>query len=219
MDRLIATSSYKDAGFSNYKVLRNTYFLLSLTLIFSTLTAAVSTLLHLPAPGLILMLVGFYGLLFLTHRLANSSSGILATFALTGFMGYTLTPLLSLLLESGAGNTIILALGGAALVFFCCSAYVLTTRKDMSFISGMMMAGFVVVLVAITANFFLQIPALSLTISMMFILFSSGAILLETSKIINGGETNYVRATVSLYVSLYNVFVSLLSIFSGMRNN
>ncbi|WP_074013776.1 FtsH protease modulator YccA [Candidatus Sodalis sp. SoCistrobi] len=219
MDRLIATSSRRHSLLSTHKVLRNTYFLLSLTLAFSALTATASTLLGLPAPGLILMLVGFYGLLFLTHRLANSPAGILATFALTGFMGYTLGPLLSMLLASGAGDVIMLALGGKAVVFFCCSAYVLTTRKDMSFLSGMMMAGFVVLLVAVVANLFLHIPALSLAISVMFILFSSGAILWETSNIIHGGETNYIRATVSLYVSLYNIFVSLLSIFGGMRSN
>ncbi|AHF73725.1 Putative TEGT family carrier/transport protein [Candidatus Sodalis pierantonius str. SOPE] len=220
MDRLIATSSRRHSLLSTHKVLRNTYFLLSLTLAFSAFTATASTLLRLPAPGLILMLVGFYGLLFLTYRLANSPAGILATFALTGFMGYILGPLLSMLLASGAGDVIMLALGGTALVFFCCSAYVLTTRKDMSFLSGMMMAGFVMLLVAVIANLFLHIPALSMAISVMFILFSSGAILWETSNIIHGGETNYIRATVSLYVSLYNIFVSLLSIFfGGMRSN
>lgn len=218
MDRLIATSSSKQSLLSTHKVLRNTYFLLSLTLAFSTLTAVASTLLHLPAPGLLLMLVGFYSLLFLTHRLANSPSGILATFALTGFIGYTLGPLFSMLLTSGAGDIVMLALGGTALVFFCCSAYGLTTRKDMSFLSGMITVGFVVMLVAVVANLFLCIPALSLAISAMFILFSSSAILWETSNIIHGGETNYIRATVSLYVSLYNILISMISIFSGMRN-
>ncbi|KYP97277.1 membrane protein [Sodalis-like endosymbiont of Proechinophthirus fluctus] len=219
MDHLIATSSRKHSLLSTHKVLRNTYFLLSMTLAFSALTSAASTLMRLPAPGLILMLVGFYGLLFLTYRLANSPAGILATFALTGFMGYALGPLLSMLLASGAGDVIMLALGGTALVFLCCSAYILTTRRDMFLLSGMMMAGFVVLLVAVIANIFLHIPTLSLTISVMFILFSSGAILWETSNIIHGGETNYIRATVSLYVSLYNIFVSLLSFFGGMRSN
>lgn len=219
MDRLITTSSGRHSLLSTHKVLRNTYFLLSLTLTCSALTATASTLLRLPAPGFILTLVGFYGLLFLTYRLANSPASILTTFALTGFMGYTLGPLLSMLLASDAGEVIMLALGGTALVFFCCSAYVLTTRKDMSFLSGMMLAGFVVLLVAVIANLFLNIPALLLAISVMFILFSSGAIMWETSNIIHGGEKNYVRATVSLYVSLYNIFVSLLSIFGGMRNN
>ncbi|MCR3756526.1 MAG: modulator of FtsH protease [Sodalis sp. Ppy] len=219
MDRLIAISSSRQSLLSTHKVLRNTYFLLSLTLAFSVFTAIASTLLRLPAPGLLLMLVGFYGLLFLTHRLANSPSGILATFALTGFMGYALGPLFSMLLASGAGDVIMLALGGTALVFLCCSTYVLTTRKDMSFLSGMIMVGFVVMLVAVVANLFLHIPALSLVISAMFILFSSGAILWETSNIIHGGETNYIRATVSLYVSLYNILVSMVSIFVGIRGS
>ncbi|WP_413722405.1 FtsH protease modulator YccA [Sodalis sp. RH24] len=219
MDRLVATNSREHSLLSTHKVLRNTYFLLSLTLGFSALTATASTLLQLPAPGLILMMVGFYGLMFLTYRLANSPAGIVAAFAFTGFLGYALGPLLSMLLSSGAGDVIMVALGGTALVFFACSAYVLTTRKDMSFLSGMMMAGFVVLLVAVIANLFLQIPALSLAISVLFILFSSGAILWETSNIIHGGETNYIRATVGLYVSLYNIFVSLLSILGIMRNN
>ncbi|MCV9877748.1 FtsH protease modulator YccA [Brenneria izbisi] len=219
MDRIVVSSTRESALLSTHKVLRNTYFLLSLTLGFSAVTATASTVLNLPAPGLLLMLVGFYGLMFLTHKLANSPAGILAAFALTGFMGYTLGPILSTLISSGAGDIVMLALGGTALVFFCCSAYVLTTRKDMSFLSGMLMAGFVVLIVAVIANLFLQIPALHLAISTLFILFSAGAILWETSNIIHGGETNYIRATVSLYVSIYNIFVSLLSILGIMRND
>ncbi|MDX5627339.1 MULTISPECIES: FtsH protease modulator YccA [unclassified Brenneria] len=219
MDRIVASSTRESSLLSTHRVLRNTYFLLSLTLGFSAVTATASTVFNLPAPGLILMLVGFYGLMFLTHKLANSPAGILAAFALTGFMGYTLGPLLSTLISAGSGDIIMLALGGTALVFFCCSAYVLTTRKDMSFLSGMLMAGFVVLVVAVIANLFLQIPALHLAISALFILFSAGAILWETSNIIHGGETNYIRATVSLYVSIYNLFVSLLSILGIMRND
>lgn len=219
MDRLVATTAREQSLLSTHKVLRNTYFLLSLTLGFSALTATASTLLQLPAPGLILMMAGFYGLMFLTYKLADRPAGIAAAFAFTGFLGYALGPLLSTLLASGAGEVIMMALGGTALVFFACSAYVLTTRRDMSFLSGMMMAGFVVLLVAVIANLFLHIPALSLAISVLFILFSSGAILWETSNIIHGGETNYIRATVGLYVSLYNIFVSLLSILGIMRNN
>lgn len=219
MDRLVATTAREQSLLSTHKVLRNTYFLLSLTVGFSALTATASTLLQLPAPGLILMMAGFYGLMFLTYKLADRPAGIAAAFAFTGFLGYALGPLLSTLLASGAGEVIMMALGGTALVFFACSAYVLTTRRDMSFLSGMMMAGFVVLLVAVIANLFLHIPALSLAISVLFILFSSGAILWETSNIIHGGETNYIRATVGLYVSLYNIFVSLLSILGIMRNN
>ena len=219
MDRLVSRAGAGTSLLSTHKVLRNTYFLLGLTLAFSAATATASTLLNLPAPGLILMLVGFYGLMFLTYRLANSPAGIVAAFAFTGFLGYSLGPILNSFLSAGMGDAIALALGGTALVFFCCSAYVLTTRKDMSFLGGMMMAGFVVLLVAVVANLFLQLPALQLAISALFILFSTGAILWETSNIIHGGETNYIRATISLYVSLYNIFISLLSILGFSRNN
>ncbi|KOC86932.1 FtsH protease modulator YccA [Winslowiella iniecta] len=218
MDRIVS-STRESSLISTNKVLRNTYFLLGLTLTFSAITATASTVFALPSPGLILMLVGFYGLMFLTHKLANSPAGILAAFAFTGFLGYCLGPILNSFLSAGMGDVIALALGGTAVVFFCCSAYVLTTRKDMSFLGGMMMAGFVVLLVAVIANLFLQIPALHLAISAMFILFSAGAILWETSNIIHGGETNYIRATVSLYVSLYNIFISLLSILGFARSN
>lgn len=216
MDRIV-TSTRGSSLITTHKVLRNTYFLLGLTLAFSAVTATLSTVFALPAPGFILMLVGFYGLMFLTYRLADSPTGILAAFAFTGFLGYCLGPILNSLLSAGMGDVIGLALGGTALVFFSCSAYVLTTRKDMSFLGGMMMAGFVVLLVAVAANIFLNIPALHMAISVLFILFSSGAILWETSNIIHGGETNYIRATVSLYVSIYNIFVSLLSIL-GMSS-
>ncbi|WP_333617621.1 FtsH protease modulator YccA [Mixta calida] len=219
MDRIVSRSGAGASLLSTHKVLRNTYFLLGLTLAFSAATATASTLLNLPAPGLILMLVGFYGLMFLTYRLANSPAGILAAFAFTGFLGYSLGPILNSFLSAGMGDAIALALGGTAMVFFCCSAYVLTTRRDMSFLGGLMMAGFVVLLVAVIANLFLQLPALQLAISALFILFSTGAILWETSNIIHGGETNYIRATISLYVSLYNIFISLLSILGFSSRN
>jgi len=212
MDRIIASSNDRASLLSTHKVLRNTYFLLSLTLAFSALVATASTLLQLPSPGLILTLVGMYGLMFLTYRLADKPSGLIATFAFTGFLGYILGPILNSYLSAGMGDVIGMALAGTALVFVGCSAYVLTTRKDMSFLGGMLMAGIIVVVVAMVANIFLQITALHLAISAVFILISSGAILYETSNIIRGGETNYVRATVSLYVSIYNIFISLLSI-------
>ena len=188
--------------------------LLGMTLAFSALAACLAASMNLPHPGLILTLVGFYGLLFLVHKTANSSAGLLSVFALTGFMGYTLGPILGMISAIGpAGNEIIMtALGGTALIFFALSAYVLTTKKDMSFLGGMMMALFVVVLVAFVANLFLNIPALNLTLSALFMLFSAGAILMQTSAIINGGERNYILATVTLYVSIYNIFVSLLNI-------
>lgn len=212
MDRIITSSRDKTSLLSTHKVLRNTYFLLGLTLAFSAITATASTVLALPSPGLLLTIVGMYGLMFLTYRLANKPTGIIAAFAFTGFMGYILGPILNAYLSAGMGDTIALALGGTALVFLSCSAYVLTTRKDMSFMGGMLMAGVIVVLVGMVANLFLQLPGLHLAISALFILISSGLILFETSNIIHGGETNYIRATVSLYVSIYNLFISLLSL-------
>lgn len=218
MEKII-TSERRGSLLATHSVLRNTYLLLALTLSFSAITATASTMLGLPAPGLILTLAGFYGLMFLTHRLADRPVGILAAFAFTGFLGYCLGPILSRYLSAGMGDTIALALSGTAIVFFCCSAYVLTTRRDMSFLSGMLVTGFVVLLIAVVANLFLHLPALQMAISVMFILFSSAAILWETSNIIQGGETNYIRATVSLYVSLYNIFVSLLSLLGLASRN
>ena len=218
MEKIISARSQSHSS-ASHQVLRNTYFLLGLTLAFSALTATASIMFNLPAPGFILMLVGFYGLMFLTHRLADRPIGILAAFAFTGFLGYCLGPILSRYLNAGMSETIAFALAGTALVFFCCSAYVLTTRRDMSFLNGVLITGFVVLLVAMVANFFLQLPALHMTISVLFILFSSAAILWETSNIIQGGETNYIRATVSLYVSIYNIFLSLLSLLGFASRN
>ena len=154
MEKIITARSQSQV-LASHQVLRNTYFLLGLTLAFSAMTATASIVFSLPAPGFILTLVGFYGLMFLTHRLADRPIGILAAFAFTGFLGYCLGPILSRYLSTGMGETIAFALAGNALVFFCCSAYVLTTRRDMSFLNGMLMTGFVVLLVAVIANLFL----------------------------------------------------------------
>ena len=201
-----------------HKVLRNTYFLLALTLAFSAVMAYVSMTLNLPRPGIILMLGGFYGLLFLTHSLANSGLGIVAAFAFTGFLGYTVGPILNLYISAGLSDLVVLALSGTAAVFFACSAYVLLTQKDMSFLSGMLFTLFIVLIIGTIAGLFLEIPALYVAISGLFIIFSSMAILYETSNIIHGGETNYIRATVSLFVSIYNLFISLLNLLSFLRD-
>ena len=210
----ISTTQRGESVLQTNKVLRNTYMLLGLTLAFSALTAFLSASMGLPHPGFIITLIGFYGLLFLVHKTANSAMGLVSVFALTGFMGYTLGPVLGMISAIGpAGDQIIMtALGGTALIFFALSAYVLTTKKDMSFLGGMMMALFVVLIVAFIANIFLNMPALQLTLSALFILFSAGAILMQTSAIIHGGERNYVLATVTLYVSIYNIFISLIQI-------
>ncbi|WP_018652541.1 Bax inhibitor-1 family protein [Actinobacillus capsulatus] len=212
-NRVISGAASDESLLSTHKVLRNTYLLLSMTLAFSAVIAFVAMSMNAPVLPWWGLLIGFYGLLFLTNATANSGAGILSVFALTGFLGYTLGPILNHYIGAGLGDFVVLALGATALVFFACSAYVLTTKKDMSFLSGMMIALFVVLLVGIIANIFLAIPALSLAMSALFVLFSSGAILLGTSNIIHGGETNYIRATVDLYVSLYNLFLSLLQIF------
>lgn len=210
----VSTTQRGESVLQTNKVLRNTYMLLGLTLAFSAFTAFLSASMNLPHPGLIITLVGFYGLLFLVHKTANSAMGLLSVFALTGFMGYTLGPILGMINVIGpqGAEIIMTALGGTALIFFALSAYVLTTKKDMSFLGGMMVAGFFVLIALFIANLFLNMPALGLALSGLFILFSAGAILMQTSAIIHGGERNYVLATVTLYVSIYNIFVSLLNL-------
>ena len=218
MQSRIVVNSQEESLLSTHKVLRNTYFLLGLTMAFSAVVAYISMSLNLPYPNLIVLLVGFYGLLFVTNRLANSAWGILAAFAFTGFMGYTIGPILNIYVARGMEDLIMLAFAGTAIVFFACSAYVLTTKKDMSFLSTAIFSLFIVLLLGIVASFFFQIPALAVGISALFVVFSTMTILYETSNIIHGGETNYIRATVSIYVSIYNLFISLtrlLSIFSS----
>lgn len=201
------------------KTLRNTYGLLSLTLLFSAFTAGLSMTMNLPHPGLIITLVGFYGLLFLTHKFKNSSAGILCVFALTGFMGLTLGPILSMYLTlPGGGSLIMSALGITGLSFLALSAYALVSKRDFSFLNGFITVGFFVLLFAVIAGFFVQMPALQIFISAGFALFSAAIILLQTNQIVRGGETNYILATVNLYVSLYNMFLSILSLL-GMAND
>lgn len=201
-------------------VLRNTYGLLALTLAFSGLVAFASQQMRLPYPSVFVVLLGFYGLFFLTVKLRNSAWGLVSTFALTGFMGYTLGPILNLYLGMANGASIISsAFFMTALVFFGLSAYVLTTRKDMSFLSGFITAGFFVLLGAVLVSLFFQISGLQLAISAGFVLFSSAMILFQTSAIIHGGERNYIMATISLYVSIYNLFISLLQIFGIMGSD
>ena len=214
MQSRIVVNSQEESLLSTHKVLRNTYFLLGLTMAFSAVVAYISMSLNLPYPNLIVLLVGFYGLLFVTNRLANSAWGILAAFAFTGFMGYTIGPILNIYVARGMEDLIMLAFAGTAIVFFACSAYVLTTKKDMSFLSTAIFSLFIVLLLGIVASFFFQIPALAVGISALFVVLSTITILYETSNIIHGGETNYIRATVSIYVSIYNLFISLLRLLS-----
>lgn len=202
------------------KLFRNTYSLLAMTLAFSALVAFISMSLNLPHPGLIITLVGFYGLLFLTAKLRNSGWGLISTFAFTGFLGYTLGPILNAYLSlPNGGQLVTMALGMTALVFFGLSAYAILTRKDFSFLSGFIMAGFIVLLCAVVASFFIQISGLQLAISAGFVLFSSAVILFQTSAIIHGGEDNYIMATITLFVSIYNLFLSLLQLLGIFSND
>jgi len=206
----------RESSLAVNKVLKNTYMLLGLTLAFSALTAAFAMASNAAPVNIWVMLIGFYGLLFLTHKMANSAWGLLCVFALTGFMGYTLGPILGYYMASANGTQLVMtALGGTAFIFFGLSAYALISKKDFSFLSGFMMAGFLVILAAVVANIFLHIPALQLALSAAFMLFSSAAILMQTGAIINGGERNYILATVTLYVSLYNIFISLLNLLTA----
>ena len=202
---------------STNKVLKNTYLLLGVTLAFSAITAGISMAVGLPqGAALILTLVGF-GLLFVVNRTADSSKGLVAIFAFTGVMGASLGPMLNYYLAMPGGPALVMqALGGTALVFFGLSAYALTTRKDFSYMGGFLMVGLLVAVVAMIANIFLAIPALSLTISAAVVMIMSGLILFDTSRIINGGETNYIRATVSLYLDIYNLFIHLLHLLTAL---
>ena len=199
------------------KVLRNTYSLLALTLAFSGVMAFVAQQMRVGYPNVFVVLIGFYGLFFLTNKLRDSAWGLVSTFALTGFMGFILGPILNRYLGMAGGAEVVSsAFAMTALVFGGLSAYVLITRKDMSFLSGFITAGFFVLLGAVVASFFFQISGLQLAISAGFVLFSSVCILFQTSAIIHGGERNYIMATISLYVSIYNLFVSLLQLFGIM---
>ena len=201
------------------RVLRNTYGLLSMTLLFSAIVSGVSSALSLPHPGLLLTLVGYFGLLYLTTRYRNSSLGIVMVFALTGFMGYTLGPILNMYLSMANGpQLVMMALGGTAATFLSLSAYALISRKDFSFMGSFLMAGIIVGFLAGLAAYFFSVPGLALAVSAIFIVLMSGLILYETSNIIHGGETNYIMATVTLYVAIYNLFTSLLHLLTAFDN-
>ena len=158
--------------------------------------------------------------MFVVNKKADSASGIYWIFAFTGLMGASLGPMLSAYAAMPGGGALIMqALGGTALIFFALSGYALTSKKDFSFMGGFLMVGMIVALVAMVANIFFQIPALSLAISAAIIMIMSGLILFDTSRIINGGERNYIRATISLYLSIYNIFVHLLMLLGVLGND
>lgn len=206
-----AISQRVETTLATNSVIRNTYLLLSMTLLFSALSAAVSVALNLPHPGLIVSLAGYFGLLFLTAKFQNRALGLLFVFALTGFMGYTLGPIISQYLSLPNGSQIVMtAMAATGAIFLGLSGYALMSRKDFSFLGGFLMAGILVAFLAGLGAFFFELPGLSLAVSAVFVLLMAGLILYETSNLVHGGETNYIMATVSLYVAIYNLFTSLL---------
>jgi len=212
MQSNISLQGSKSSAIEINKVLKNTYMLLSMTLAFSAVTAAISMAMNLPRGAALIMTLVAFGLMFVVNKKADSASGIFWIFAFTGLMGASLGPMLSHYAAMPGGPSMIMqALGGTALIFFALSGYALTSKKDFSFMGGFLMVGLIVAVVAMIANMFFQIPALSLAISSAVIMIMSGLILFDTSRIIRGGETNYIRATISLYLSVYNIFVHLLS--------
>ena len=203
-----------DSVLATNSVIRNTYILLSATLLFSALTAGLSMAFALPHPGLLLTLGGYFGLLFLTTKFRNSAMGLVFIFALTGFMGLTLGPMISYYLQafSNGSQLVMMALGGTGVIFLGLSGYALTTRKDFSFMGGFLITGILVAFLAGLGAAIFSIPALSLAVSSMFVLLMAGLILYQTSEIVHGGETNYIMATITLYITIYNLFTSLLHI-------
>jgi modulator of FtsH protease len=200
------------------KVLRSTYTLLGLTLAFSALMAGISMAINAPYFGL-WTLLPYFICLWMVEKNKNNASGIAWVFALTGWMGFTLGPIISMYLAAVGSGPIMMALGSTALVFFGASAYVLTTRKNLNFMTGFLMTGILVAFIAGIANIFLKIPALSVTVSSVFAFLSAGIIMWQTSAIIHGGERNYISATVTLFVMIYNLFLSLLQLFGIMSDD
>jgi modulator of FtsH protease len=210
-------SRTRESTLATNRVLRNTYALLAMTLAFSALTAGVSMALNLPHPGLIITLVGYFGLLFAITKFRDRDFSVLLVFALTGFMGYTLGPILNAYLSiPNGGQVVAMALGTTAVAFLGLSGYALKSQRDFSFMGSFLMVGILAGFCAGLGAIFFNMPALSLAVSGLFVLLMGGLILWETSNIIRGGETNYVMATVTLYVAIFNLFTSLLHIFGVM---
>lgn len=198
------------------KVLKNTYLLLAATLLFSAITAGVSMALSVPFLGILPTLLGYFGLLFAVHKLKDSAAGLAAVFALTGFMGVTLGPLLSAYLTNvtNGGELVMTAMGLTALVFGGLSAYAVITKKDFSFLAGFVMVGLIALLGVILIQAFglVDLSAFQMAISAGVVILMSALILFQTSAIVHGGETNYILATVTLFVSIYNLFLNLLTL-------
>jgi modulator of FtsH protease len=197
------------------KVLKNTYMLLGMTLLFSAVAAGVSIAVGLSQGAALIMTLAAFGSLFAVHKTADSGTGLIWTFVFTGLMGASLGPMLNYYL-SVSPDLVVQALGGTAFIFFALSGYALVSRKDFSFMGGFLFVGLLVILLAGIANIFFQIPAVHIAISAAGVMVGSGLILFDTSRIIHGGESNYIRATVALYMDIYYVFVHLLSLLGIM---
>lgn len=220
----ITTLPYEEVGSTMAdaprKVLRNTYMLLGLNLAFSALIAGVAAAMAWPSPGILLTLAGYFGLLFAVSRFRDSGIGVMLTFALTGFMGYTIGPLLSSVIAlPGGGQIVTMALGATAGVFLAMSTWASVTKRDLSGMGGFLFIGMVVAILAGLGAIFFQMPALSLTVSAAVVLLMAGMIAFETQRIVRGGETNYVMATTGLFVSIFNLFTSLLQLFGFMSSS
>lgn len=214
----LSAEAIQQSAIATNKVLKNTYLLLSMTLLFSAVTAGISMALALP-PMTYLISVGVAMVagIFVLPRVANSAAGIGVIFLITGALGLGLGPLLNIYLALPKGPEIVgTAMGGTGVIFLSLSAYALTSKRNFSFMGGFLFAGFMVVLIAALANIFLALPALSLAVSAGIILLMSGFILFDTSRIINGGQTNYIMATYGLYLSIFNIFINLLSLLGIM---
>jgi modulator of FtsH protease len=211
----------QDRILSSNKVLKNTYLLLSATLGFSALMAMVSMYLAVPPMAYMISVIGAMVLgMFVLPRTANSSSGIGVIFLITGMLGFGLGSILSMYLNLPKGPEVVAtAFAGTGIIFLGLSGYALTSKKDFSFLGGFVFAGMMVLVVAMLANLFFSLPALSLAISAGMILVMSAFILFDTSRIINGGETNYIIATYGLYLSIFNIFISLLNLLGMMSGD
>jgi modulator of FtsH protease len=210
-----------ESALSANKVLRNTYLLLSATLAFSAVTAGIAMAVGMQPLNIWITLGVYFGLLFATMKTQESAWGLLFVFLLTGFLGLTLGPILNAYLNflPNGGEVVMMALGTTAITFVGLSAYAISSKRDFSFMGGFLTVGIIAAFVLGLVAYFFNMPALSLAVSGLFVLLMSGLILFQTSQIVNGGETNYIAATVTLYVSIYNLFTSLLHLFGAASDD
>ncbi|MCU7830453.1 MAG: Bax inhibitor-1/YccA family protein [Candidatus Thiodiazotropha sp. (ex Myrtea sp. 'scaly one' KF741663)] len=222
MNRLdISAARPTESVLSTNKLIKNTYILLSMTLLFSAVTAAASVMLNVPGWTYMASVIGALLLIWLVlPRTANSSMGLVVVFGITGLMGFGLGPILNMYLSMANGPQIVgTAMAGTGIIFLGLSGYALSSKRDFSFMGGFLVAGLLVVFMAILANLFIALPALQLAISAAVIMLMSGFILYDTSRMVNGGETNYIMATIGLYLNIYNIFIHLLSLLGALSGD